>query len=87
MTLVEILSVYDVRDGTIVSPGKFEGCPVWAVHCWDEFMNGCADSDDGEVIGFDVTLADRLEFHDLETANRVILTETDSGFVYAAIEV
>lgn len=43
------LEGYEVRDGIIVSPGKFEGERDYMPAAYDQYMNGFCD-DDGEVI-------------------------------------
>ena len=34
---------YEIKDGVIVSPGKFEGEPAWILTLWDMVMGGMAD--------------------------------------------
>lgn len=53
MTRDEVLRSYDVdKDGRIVSPGQFEGEPIFGPHFWDLAMQGFSDTDDGGVYRF-----------------------------------
>jgi len=79
---------YDVRNGFIRSPGKFEGCPAYALHYWDMSMNGMADETDdcdGVLVDvFDVTEDDRKLYPEIgEDAHAIRLWEDDYGFVHA----
>ena len=83
MTRQEIVSEYKVdAGGRIQSPGKFEGEMLYAPYFWDAYLNGWADSDDGEVLTFDVTDDDRREFPELAEIKAIDLINTDQGFVY-----
>ena len=47
---------YDVRDGIIQNPGKFECEPEWVPYYWELAMNGEGEdvaeyTDDGEIAG------------------------------------
>ena len=87
MTRTDILRDYNVDSrGVIRSPGKFEGEYLYAPYFWDLFLNGGADEDDGDVLRFNVTEKDRLEFPELVGVHAVTLTECDQGFVYASEE-
>ena len=52
MNRESLLNEYKVVDGRIVSPGKFEGEPVFAPYFWELALEGFADSDNGKVFGF-----------------------------------
>lgn len=70
------------QHGRITQLGKFEGQMIYVPHFWDAYLNGCADRDDGTVLGFDITPEDRAAFPELPARKRTIrLRETDSGFV------
>lgn len=43
MTRDEILQAYQVENGVIVSPGKFEGETVYAPYFYEATMDGCAE--------------------------------------------
>jgi hypothetical protein len=81
MTRAEIEAQYKVKDGVIISPGKFEGEPVYALYFYDLMMHGGADSDDDGVAKFNVTDEDRKEFPELADVKRVELQERMDGFV------
>lgn len=88
----EILRNYKVENNRIVSPGKFEGEPVFAPYFWDLALQGFADSDNGRVFGF------RLQLSGQDATNPFIgelrqwlgrkrslkLWEDGSGFVHCS---
>lgn len=77
-----ILSQYRVDShGRITSPGKFEGEMLYVPYFWNEFLDGGADEDDGEVLGFDVLPEDKEAFPELRRRRKIRLMETDQGFV------
>ena len=45
MTRQDIENAYEVRDGIICSPGKFEGEAVYAPYFWEAYLNGGEDID------------------------------------------
>lgn len=78
----EIEREYEVDDnGRIQSPGKFEGARRYVPYFWSVFLNGFADEDDGDVLIFEVTHADRDMFPELQGCERVRLREDGNGFV------
>src|SRR5215211_4995867 len=52
MTRLDIESEYDVENGQITSPGKFEGEPVYTPYFWESYLNGFFDDDDDGVLSF-----------------------------------
>ena len=62
-------------------PGKFQGCAAYVPYFWEQFLDGCADRDDGEVLGFNVTAIDKKLFPELARRRTVNLYETSAGFV------
>ncbi len=72
---------YKVESGIIRSPGKFEGEARYVPYFWDAYLNGCADRDDGAVLGFDVSKEDKVRFPELKRRRTVKLIERDDGFV------
>ncbi len=72
---------YKVESGIIRSPGKFEGEARYVPYFWDVYLNGCADRDDGTVLGFDVSKEDKVRFPELKRRRTVKLIERDDGFV------
>jgi hypothetical protein len=81
MTREEIKNQYVVSESRIISPGKFEGEMVYVPHYWDVFLNGFADRDNGNVLGFDVTAEDKIQFPELKRRRTVKLYERSDGFV------
>lgn len=62
-------------------PGKFEGEAAYVPYFWDAFLNGCADRDDLDVLGFDVNAEDKQLFPELRRRRTVKLIEDSQGFV------
>ena len=81
MTRHQIELDYRIENGRIRSPGKFEGEAVYIPYYWDEYLNGCADRDDGLVISFYVTPNDRILFPELKGRRFVRLYQRDDGFI------
>lgn len=86
MTREEIESEYTVRNGVIVSPGKFEGEPIYAPYFYDAMMNGVQDDttedDEGNTVDtFFITDDDIEQFPELKNIEAVFLTYYDNGFV------
>ncbi|MDP3768461.1 MAG: hypothetical protein Q8S13_10640, partial [Dehalococcoidia bacterium] len=72
---------YQVANGRIRSPGKFEDEMVYVAFYWGAFLDGGADDERGDVLMFDVSDDERVAFPELGTKRRVRLRETDTGFV------
>ena len=87
MTLDEITNTYQTRDGVIVSPGKFEGEPVYVPYFWDAFPpDWVEDEDDDGVLIFKVSAEDRAAFPGmLDGVREVRLREDDNGFVHSQV--
>ncbi len=89
MTRAEIEADYAVVSGVIVSPGKFEGEPVYAPHFFDASLNGGPDdyADDGgvDVMLFAIQPEDLAEFPELEGSDNIRMWENDSGFIYTKL--
>jgi hypothetical protein len=81
MTRQQLEDEYDVRNGRIRSPGKFEGEMIYVPFYWDVFLNGCADNDDGRRLVFKVTREDKDQFPELRRRRSVVLIEDEQGFV------
>lgn len=83
----QILAAYTVQGDRIVSPGKFEGEPVFAPVLWDLALQGFADGDDGSTYRFSIPRNDplRAEFPELNKwlgrRRTVRLAEDSVGFV------
>lgn len=85
----DILESYDVdANGRIVSPGKFEGEPIFTPYFWDIAMQGLADSDNGDAFGFTINKEDdaHKEFPELKKwlgrKRSLKLFQCDLGFIY-----
>lgn len=70
----------------ITTPGKFEGCPPWAVEFWDTVLDGGEDDReevDGVLVSiFSVTDRDRDAWPVLANVARIRIWEDDQGFVH-----
>ena len=77
-----ILNEYRINErGTICNPGQFEGEMLYVPYFWDAFLNGMADRDNGNVIGFNLTKDDKAIFPELKGKRTVRIRQTDQGFV------
>jgi hypothetical protein len=77
------LGDYEVRDGKIRSPGKFEGECRYVPYFWDVFLEGgtCTEHDD-DVLEFEVDAQEDVGlFPELAGRKAVFLKEDDQGFV------
>jgi len=72
---------FHIVNGRITNPGKFEGEQSYVPYFYECFLNGCADRDDGRILGFDVSAEDKALFPALRRRRTVKLIETDQGFV------
>lgn len=85
MTTAQILESYDVENGIIVSPGKFEGEPAYVPYFWELGLDGMADEDHtdegGTVYRFNIETDDRIFFPELVKYQRIELRESEQGFV------
>lgn len=66
---------------TITEPGKFEGEARYVPHFWNAYLSGLTDFDNGKVMGFYVTEADKALFPELKRRRTVKLVEDSQGFV------
>lgn len=81
------MSIRDNYAAMTVGPGKFEGDPAYVPYFHDQWTNGWADEEGGDInglvepwAGFQVTADDRALFPEL-TAYAVIVFERGDGFV------
>jgi len=76
---------YEVKDGVIISPGKFEGCPEWAPYFWDISLDGFSDNVNGSFM-VEVLEPDKKLYKVLENVREVFLMEDNNGFIYTKIK-
>ena len=86
MTRTAIQSQYNWDRGIIVSPGKFQGEPIYAPYYYDLYLKGGGETYDHEdyyvpVTDFSVTSEDREEFPELKFVSLVRLFVREDGFV------
>lgn len=86
MTREEIELDYDIEDGIIRSPGKFEGEPIYVPYFWQLGLEGFADDDDGDEFVFDLGPEELQMWPELGDGRRLTLSEDSSGFVYSVLE-
>ena len=82
----KIYDDYEIENGVIRSPGKFEGEALYVPFFWNSYLEGMADDDDGEWLTFEITDDDATKFPELRGVKTLRLRESDSGFVYAETE-
>ena len=76
------VETFDTGSGWIRGPGKFEDCRIYVPYYWRIYLDGFADSDDGQVLTFKVTPEDREQFPMLKKRKRIRLFEDSNGFVH-----
>ena len=67
-------------NGTIRSPGKFEGEPWWVPTAWDITMDGCCDELDAGSV-FEPDEQEREDWGVSGEPSHLLLTESNQGFV------
>lgn len=72
---------FEVENDVIRTPGRFEGEARYVPHFWAAYLDGCADRDNGTVLGFDVTAEDKTLFPELKKRHTVKLYQRDDGFI------
>jgi len=92
----ETVEGYEIRDGRVSNPGKFEGEPRWVPAMWAHVLDGCSESldyveGDPSYERIDLTADDLARFPELAEmtdlgngVRAVVLWEDDSGFVRGA---
>jgi hypothetical protein len=81
-TREEIESEYNVVDGIIRSPGKFEGEPVYIVDFWHALVDGCGEEmeDETGVVSFELADEDYTKWPELDGYTHVRIREDSDGF-------
>jgi len=82
-------SEYNVKDGLITSPGKYERQPIYTPHFDRIWLDGGED----DIILIDgrpaavvvVTDKDREKFPELNDAYAILVSEDESGFVSSQV--
>ena len=74
---------FEIRNDTIVTPGKFMGQPRWAPHFWAQGRQGLADVRTRGGYIFDITKKDVDIFPELSHYDIVELTSDRQGYVSA----
>jgi len=73
-TITDLQKEFQVKNGIIQNPGKFEGEPLSTPFYYDLMLNG-----EGEFI--DIELSDRVQFPNIPEDKQIaFVTETDQGF-------
>lgn len=79
----KLAEMYEVRDGIIRSPGKFEGEPVWVPYLYGEHPNDSLfDETNSELLVFEINDEEKKAFPELGGVDYVVLQEDDLGFVH-----
>jgi len=77
---------YDVKDGIIVSPGKFEGEPEYTPYFWGMVLDGAGtyfyDEYENLYAYLEIEQEDISLYPKLEGKKYIILFEDHIGFVY-----
>ena len=80
---------YHVRDGIIMTPGKFEGERVWVPYFWDLALEGEGEDvlgEDGEILATRFVVdAEEGEAFGLECGATVEVFEDAQGFVIGTV--
>ena len=88
MTRQEIENDYKVRNGIIVSPGKFEDEPIYAPYFYDAVMNGFQDdtnyADDTPIDVFYPTIEDAEMFPELGDCKELHIWTNEQGFIFTS---
>jgi len=83
VTRVSVEQDYEVKDGRITSPGKYEGEPVWVPAYWDAAMCGCADDEENGAVSFTIDADDVALWPELSGVERIVLWQDEQGFVHS----
>lgn len=82
-TRAKVESVFEVKNGIIVTPGKFQGEAVYVPYFWEKALEGWADDEPEEgTYRFLVFPEDVKEFPELGSKRAILIREREDGFVY-----
>lgn len=89
LTRESIIKDYNVYNGAIQNPGKYEGEPIFAPYFFELAGEGCADEEfEHEGTSYWVFFPsqdDFTEFPELDNAEVIVQSESDDGFVYTSL--
>lgn len=80
ITRASVEREYNIVNGIIQNPGKFEGEPAYVPYYWDLAMDGCAD-EVGEVLVFHLDASDVAIWPELASVASIHLAADSNGFV------
>jgi hypothetical protein len=69
----------------ITTPGKFEGEPRYTPYFWEATLLGDLKPDENGIYELEVTEEDVQKFSELKVGQRVLLCESDDGFVHTRL--
>lgn len=84
MTRLDVLRTYDVKEGVIQSPGRFEGQALYVPYYWNAYLCGNAHEVGADLIQFTVLGSDRTQFPELGSRIVVQLRQRSDGRVVEA---
>lgn len=84
MTRHDVLRTYDVKEGVIHSPGRFEGQALYVPYFWNAYLCGNAHEVGADLIQFTVLSSDRTQFPELGSRVVVQLRQRSDGRVVEA---
>ena len=73
---------YQIENGIITSPGKFEGEKPFVPYFFALWNEGAADVDNGDSAIFRITNEDKEIYPELADIEQVEIWTSESGFVY-----
>jgi hypothetical protein len=78
----EVLQQFEVKEGRICSPGRFEGEMLYVPYFWEKGVDGWQDEEeeDGTLVFF-VMPEDSTQFPELRSKTEVRLYQRDDGFI------
>jgi len=82
-SLAAIEGAFEIdKEGTITTPGKFEGESRYVPYYWEKALDGWADLEDDNRYVFYVFPEDVKEFPELAKKKDVTIYLREDGFVY-----
>ena len=82
-TRQDVEDFFDVEDGVIASPGKFEREAVYVPYFWEKGLDGWADDEpDDSTYVFYIVPEDKAEFPELGNRTMIAIRTREDGYVY-----